>query len=186
MVSSTELKSLLNQRFVNNFLPVPPTNQFQLGTLAPPFELLNVTTGQRAKLANYLSNPAHQSVLLAFTRIFSEQHYCPFCYPHLKALNEAYPQFLRRGVEVVMIISTDLQQSRIVQQDLGLTMPLLSDPDCKVFRQYQLGQALGAPLPGQFLLDRQGRIRFKHLFSFIETNASIERLLDAIDRLSSK
>ena len=147
MANSTELKSLLNQRFANNFFPVPSTNQFQLGTLAPPFELLNVAAGQRVKLADYLSNPAHQFVLLAFTRIFSEQHYCPFCYPHLKALNEAYDQFVRRRVEVVLITSTDLQQSRIVQQDLGFKMPLLSDPDCKVFRQYRLGQALGAPLP---------------------------------------
>ncbi len=186
MANSTELKSLLNQRFANNFFPVPSTNQFQLGTLAPPFELLNVAAGQRVKLADYLSNPAHQFVLIAFTRIFSEQHYCPFCYPHLKALNEAYEQFVRRRVEVVLITSTDLQQSQIVQQDLGFKMPLLSDPECKVFRQYRLGQALGAPLPAQFLLDRQGRIRFKHLFSFIETNASVERLLGAIDQLSSK
>jgi peroxiredoxin len=79
-----------------------------------------------------------------------------------------------------MITSTDPQQSQQVQQDLGLTMPLLSDPACRVFRAYHVGQALGAPLPAQFLIDRQGRLLFRHLFSFLEPNASIERLQQAI------
>lgn len=181
MVNSAELNSLFTPRFAKNFFPIPPTNSLQIGSLAPPFELIDVMAGQRVKLADYLSNPAHRFVLLAFTRIFSEQHYCPFCYPHIKDLNQAVDQFKQRGVALVVITSTDPQQSQVVQQDLGLKMPLLSDPECKVFRQYQLGQALGAPLPAQFLIDRQGKIRFKHLFSFIETNASVERLLGAVD-----
>lgn len=78
--------------------------------------------------------------------------------------------------------STDLRQSKIVAQDLGLKMPLLSNPDCQVFRSYHTGQALGAPLPAQFVLDPQGRLHYKHLFSFLDHNASVDTLLQALEK----
>lgn len=187
MLISNDLDGLLNRRFVQNFFPIPATHRLPLGTLAPPFELLNVATRQKVRLVDYVAPRAagsNRSVLLAFTRIFSEKHYCPLCYPHIVELNAAYEQFLQRGAEVLMITSTDLDQSQIVLEELGLKMPLLSDPTCRVFRRYQLGQALGAPLPAQFIIDATGKIRFRHLFSFIEPNASVERLLAALDRAS--
>ncbi|MHC5824917.1 MAG: redoxin domain-containing protein, partial [Nostoc sp.] len=70
------------------------------------------------------------------------------------------------------------RQSQIVVKDLGLKMPLLSDPSCRVFRTYQVGQALGAPLPAQFVLDKQGKLRYWHSFSFLDHNASVETLLE--------
>lgn len=186
MVTAADLEGLFTRRFAQNFLPIPATNQWPIGTIAPPFELVNVATGQKVRLANYLNqNASHQALLLAFTRIFTEKQYCPLCFPHLIELNKAYEQLQRQGLEVVLITSTDLRQSQVVQADLGLKMPLLSDPTCRVFRQYRVGQALGAPLPAQFLLDRTGRIRFRHLFSFIEPNASVDRLLTAFKQLNA-
>lgn len=180
MTATTDLTELFNERFARNFFPIPATNQLPLGLPAPWFELPNVQTGQLVKLTDYTGV---RPVILAFTRIFTERHYCPLCYPHIKALNEAYGQFEQRGIEVLMITSTDERQSQIVRQDLGLNMPLLSDPSCRVFRLYRLGQALGAPLPAQFVLDRSGCIQFRHLFSFLEPNASVERLLAAVDKM---
>jgi peroxiredoxin len=98
-------------------------------------------------------------------------------------MNENYERFLEKGVEVLMITSTDTQQSQKVVQDLSLKMPLLSDPSCRSFQSYEVGQALGAPLPAQFLLDRQGKLRFKHLFSFLSSNAQVETLLNAMEKL---
>jgi peroxiredoxin len=177
MLTSTDFSGLVNQRFFNNFFPIPATSSVGLGQKTPDFELLDITHGQRLKLSAYRGQ---QPVILAFTRIFTEKQYCPFCFPHIKALNENYEQFTHRGVEVLMITSTDERQSQIVARDLGLKMPLLSDPSCQVFRAYNVGQALGAPLPAQFVLDTQGNLRFKHLFSFLSHNASVEALLAAI------
>jgi peroxiredoxin len=98
-------------------------------------------------------------------------------------MNENYEQFIDKGVEVLMITSTDSQQSQQVVKDLGLKMPLLSDPSCRIFQAYQVGQALGAPLPAQFLLDSYGKLRFKHLFSFLSSNAEVATLLSAIEKL---
>jgi peroxiredoxin len=192
MLTSSDFSGLFNKRFFNNFLPIPATNHFNIGTLAPPFQLLNVTTGQQVRLADYAGNRRedlevlNRPVVLAFIRIFTEKQYCPFCFPHIKAMNEAYEQFQNRGAEVLLITSTDERQSKVVIRDLHLKMPLLSDPTCRVFRSYQVGQALGAPLPAQFILDQAGKIRFRHLFSFFEPNASIEKLLCAIDSFTKE
>lgn len=189
MLTSTDFTGLFNQRFFNNALPIPPTNQFSMGSLAPPFELMDVKTQRKIRLSDYAGSrkPSEEAwnrpVLLYFTRIFTEKQYCPLCYPHIQALNEYYEEFTQRGAEVLMLTSTDERQSAKVVEHLGLKMPLLSDPGCRIFRRYQVGQALGAPLPAQFLIDPAGKVRFRHLFSFLEPNASIERLLIALDRI---
>ncbi|SRR5579883_2822182 len=180
MLTSTDFSGLLNQRFLNNFFPIPATNALVKGMVTPGFELPDVTNGRTVKLMDFRRR---RPVVLAFTRIFTEKQYCPFCFPHIKALNEHYEDFLDRDVELLMITSTDVRQSKIVVRDLGLKMPLLSDPGCKVFRAYQTGQALGAPLPAQFVLNKVGQLRYKHLFSFLDHNASVERLLEAVDRI---
>jgi peroxiredoxin len=175
MFTSTNFSGLFNQRFFRNFLPVPATNQLRMGVGTPDFQLPDITNGTLVKLSNY---KGQQPVLLALTRIFTEKQYCPFCFPHIKALNENYQQFKNRGIEVLLITSTDERQSQIVVRDLGLQMPLLSDPNCRVFRAYRVGQALGAPLPAQFVLDKEGKLRYWHLFSFLDHNASIDTLLE--------
>ena len=179
MLTSTDFSGLLNQRFFQNFFPIPATNSLNLGETTPNFELPDITNGGRVKLSDYRGQP----VIVALTRIFTEKQYCPFCFPHIKALNENYEQFTSRGVAVLMITSTDEQQSKIVVKDLGLKMPLLSDPSCRTFLAYCTGQALGAPLPGQFVVDKNGILRYRHLFSFLDHNASVETLLDAVSRL---
>ncbi len=180
MLASMDFSGLVNERFFRNFLPIPATNTLNLGETTPDFNLLDISNNRQVKLSSYRGK---QPVLLAFTRIFTEKQYCPFCFPHIKAMNENYERFIEKGVEVLMITSTDTQQSQKVVQDLSLKMPLLSDPSCRSFQAYEVGQALGAPLPGQFLLDQQGKLRFKHLFSFLSSNAEVETLLKAIERL---
>ncbi len=174
MLTSTDFSGLLNRRFLDNFLPIPATNTFRIGRKTPNFQLPDINNGKVVKLSDYREV---SPVILAFTRIFTEKQYCPFCFPHLIALNKNYEVFKKRGIELLLLTSTDQKQSEIIVKDLHLKMPLLSDPSCHVFRGYEVGQALGAPLPAQFVLDREGKLKYKHLFSFLEPNANIETLL---------
>ncbi|WP_346289659.1 peroxiredoxin family protein [Sphaerothrix gracilis] len=174
MLTSTDFSGLINQRFFKNFLPIPAHSSLAIGDRAPDFHLLHVQSQEMLTLSDYWGR---QPVVLAFTRIFTENQYCPLCFPHIVALNKAYKRLQAKGAAVLMITSTDNRQSQIVQQDLGLEVPLLSNPSCQVFRQYGTGQALGAPLPAQFVLNSQGYIVYRHLFSFLDANASLERLL---------
>lgn len=183
MLTSNDFSGLINRRFWDNFFPIPATSDLLLGLKTPDFQLPDITNGHLIRLSQFRGD---RPVILAFTRIFTEKQYCPFCYPHIKALNEHYEEFVKRGVEVLMITSTDERQSKIVVKDLGLKMPLLSDPSCGIFRLYQVGQALGAPLPGQFVVDQNGILKYKHLFSFFDHNASIKTLLEVIDPLTTQ
>ncbi|NEZ62643.1 alkyl hydroperoxide reductase [Leptolyngbyaceae cyanobacterium CCMR0082] len=180
-LTSTDFRGVISQRFFRNFLPLPAFSKFRVGQTLPDFALPMV--GQRAsiKLSSYRQKSV---VVLAFTRIFTEKQYCPFCYPHIMSMVETYKKFDQLGAEVLMITSTDMRQSKIVHRDLGLEMPLLVDSSCSIFRQYGTGQALGAPLPAQFVVDRSGRLTFQHLFSFAHPNASSERLLWAVHNAS--
>jgi peroxiredoxin len=177
--NTSKFKGLINRRFFDNLLPIPAENELELGSIAPEIQIYDVRNNKQVKLSDYRGV---QPVILYFTRIFTEQQYCPFCYPHIKEINERYQEFVDRGIEVLMITSTDTQQSKNVVRDLDLQMPLLSDPSCARFRRYHVGQALGAPLPAQFVVDKAGKIVFKHLFSFIHHNAEIDVLLDSISR----
>jgi peroxiredoxin len=182
MLTSTDFSGLFSQRFFKNFLPQPATNKLYMEVCPPDFELSDIKTGEKIRLSAYRGK---QPVVLAFTRIFTEKQYCPLCYPHIIAMNEAYEKFTEAGAEVLMVTSTDEKQSQIVAQDLGLKMPLLSDSRCGVFRLYSTGQALGAPLPAQFVLDTQGKLRYKHLFSFLEPNGSVDTLLEVLAELEA-
>ena len=175
MLTSNNFNGLFNERFFHNFLPIPALDDFRLGVSTPDFKLSDITNNTIVRLSDYRGK---KPGLLAFTRIFTEKQYCPFCYPHIQALNENYEQFKNRGIEVLLITSTDKKQSAVIVQDLGLKMPLLSDSSCHTFRTYKTGQALGAPLPAQFVLDKDGKLLYSHLFSFLNHNASIETLLE--------
>jgi peroxiredoxin len=172
--NTNKFEGLVNRRFFQNLLPIPATNELELGSIAPEIQIQDVRNNRKVKLSDYRGV---SPVILYFTRIFTERQYCPFCYPHIKEMNERYGEFRDRGIEVLMISSTDARQSEIVVRDLNLQMPFLSDPTCARFRRYGVGQALGAPLPAQFSLDKEGKIIFKHLFSFFHHNAEIDTLL---------
>ncbi len=181
--TSTNFSGLLSNRFWQNAWPLPPQNQLKRGALVPDGELPAVGLNAPVRLSAVWQE---QPLLLVFTRIFTEHQYCPLCYPYLKALNENYETFQGKGVAVLVVTSTDAQQSEKVKAEMGLKMPLLYDPGCHVFRQYRTGQALGAPLPAQFLIDQEGKLRYKHLFSFLEPNAPLERLFQEIDALANR
>ncbi len=177
-LTSTDFRGLINRRFFNSFTPVPAQCRFQLGEKLPNLTLPDIS-GLPHQLSDYRGKP----VVLAFTRIFTEKQYCPFCYPHILAINEAHKQFVGLGATLLMVTSTTMAQSKIVQRDLSLEIPLLVDPSCQSFRTFGTGQALGAPLPAQFVLDAEGRLCFQHLFSFAHKNATPARLLWAVRNL---
>ncbi len=174
-----ENTGLFNNRYVSNFIPRSPSQVPEVGELAPDFSL-PLIGGDRVQLSDYWKR---QPVVVAFTRIFTEKLFCPFCYPHIQDLKEGYQAIRDRGAELIMISSTDPVQSQQVVDQLELPYPFLVDPDCVTFRRYGVGQALGAPLPAQFVVNQAGRITYRHLFSFVDTNAKTDTVLAELDKL---
>lgn len=181
MDTSIRLANLLDAelyqaRFFQNLFPIPAMDTGAMGSPPPDFSLTDIVGDRSIQLSQYRQQ---QPVILAFTRIFTQRTICPFCAPHIKALNDRYGEFRDRGIELLMISSLDVPESQRFVQAFGMRMPFLSDPTCQVFRTYRTGQALGAPLPAQFGLDLAGNLRYRHLFSFLDHNASVNTLLDS-------
>ena len=174
---------LFNRRFASNFIPLPPGQVPAVGSIAPDFSLPIVGGGDKIQLSDYR---VKQPVVLAFTRIFTEKLFCPYCYPHIQDLKGRYQDLKDKGAELLMIASTDPVQSQQIVDQLSLPYPFLYDPDCTIFRRYGVGQALGAPLPAQFIVDSLGQITFRHLFSFTDGNAETDKILRELDKLESK
>ena len=153
-----------------------------MAALRLDFALWDATHDRIVRLAKLAGGK--QPVVLAFTRIFAEEVYCPFCFPHIVAMNEAYDQLRNAGAEVWMITSTNRRQSRGVVDDLQLRLPLLCDPAGTTFRAYPTpARPWEPPCRPQFGLDAQGRVRFCHLFSFLHHNASPQQLLQVLSQL---
>jgi hypothetical protein len=73
----TSNSGLFNRRFADNFIPQPANTSLEIGQIAPDFELPRVQ-GDPVRLSDYRGQ---KPVVLAFTRIFTEKLFCPFCYP---------------------------------------------------------------------------------------------------------
>ncbi|MEB3272271.1 MAG: peroxiredoxin family protein [Prochlorothrix sp.] len=175
----TQNTGFFNNRYTQNLIPLPAQSKPAVGQLAPDFELPQVG-GSTVRLSDFRDQ---KPVFLALTRIFTEKLFCPFCYPHIQDLKVQYDEIRAKGAELLMISSTDRVQSEKVVEDLALPYPFLYDPNCVTFRDYGVGQALGAPLPAQYVIDRAGKIRFRHVFSFADPNASILEILNSLDNL---
>jgi peroxiredoxin len=178
---TAETSGLFNPRFAKNFVPLPGFRVPEVGEAAPDFGLPRVGGGE-VRLREYRGQP----VVLAFTRIFTEKLFCPFCYPHIQDLTQRYQEIRDAGAELLMVSSTDPVQSERVVADLQLPYPFLYDPECITFRLYGAGQALGAPLPAQYVIDREGRIVYRHLFSFADHNVSTDSVLTLLRGLQTR
>ncbi|MGF1517569.1 MAG: peroxiredoxin family protein [Nodosilinea sp.] len=171
---------LTTAAFWRYWLPLPPSAVLPLGQISPDFALWDATYQRTVRLANWRGK---QPVVLIFCRVLVELAYSSHRCAYLGAMNQAYARFRDAGAEVLVITNTVQRQGQAIVADLGLTLPLLSDDSGATFRAYSTGQALGAPLPAQFVLDAQGRLRYGHLFSLLHRQASPEALLTVLESL---
>jgi peroxiredoxin len=102
-------------------------------------------------------------------------------------LRETYNQFEQRGAHLLVVSSTDLEMTSFVAETLRAPYPVLADPSWGVFRSYGVGSAMGVPLPGTFVIDAEGIIRWSWVapFSVAFTPPAPELLLAALDELTS-
>jgi peroxiredoxin Q/BCP len=80
-------------------------------------------------------------------------------------------------------ISVDpLEDSRALVKDLGLSFPLLSDPDLTVIRAYGVAdESNGIAWPSEVLVDPGGAIRWRQGAQSVGTRPSAEDVLRAFD-----
>ena len=98
-------------------------------------------------------------------------------------------EFGKRGIRVVGVSVDPVEVNRMVAEKGGLTFPLLSDPEMKAIRPYDLLHIRGGPKgvdiarPAEFLIDRAGTVRWVNLTDDIRVRTSGDQVLREADRL---
>ena len=99
-------------------------------------------------------------------------------------------EFDARGINVVAISVDPPDVNKRQSQKLGYTFPLLSDPNAKVIRRYDVLHPGAGPKgadiarPAEFLLDSDGIVRWVNLTDNIAVRARPEQMLEAFNQLS--
>jgi peroxiredoxin len=108
----------------------------------------------------------------------------------LRSFQHRLSEFEGRGINVVAISVDSPDINKRQSQKLGYTFPLLSDPDAKVIRRYDVLHPGAGPKgadiarPAEFLLDSDGIVRWVNLTDNIAVRARPERVLEAFSRLN--
>jgi peroxiredoxin len=106
----------------------------------------------------------------------------------LRSFQHRLSEFDARGVRVVGISVDPPEVNRRQSHKLGYTFPLLSDPDARVIRRYDLLHRGAGPKgidiarPAEFLIDPSGTIRWVNLTENIAVRARPEQVLKAFEQ----
>ena len=128
----------------------PALHGFKLVTFDKPFTAPVFQLPDLAGESRHLSDYRGQYVLLNFWATW-----CAPCLAEMPAMEQLYQHYRNRGF-VVLAVSSDTEGRSIVQpftEKLGVTFPVLLDPDTKISITYGARN-----LPISFLLDREGRV----------------------------
>lgn len=93
--------------------------------------------------------------------------WCPYCKGQLIQLQAAKERFEKQGLKVAGISYDNVEILKYFSARRKIEFPLLSDPDSKIIRMYQVlnteavGPNAGMSRPGYFYIDNEGIIREK-------------------------
>jgi peroxiredoxin len=107
----------------------------------------------------------------------------------LRSFQHRLSEFDARGIRIVGISVDPPDVNRRHSQKLGYTFPLLSDPDAKIIRRYDVLHPGAGPKgadiarPAEFLLDSNGIVRWVNLTENIAVRARPGQALEALNQV---
>ena len=108
----------------------------------------------------------------------------------MRSFQHRLSEFDARGIRVVGISVDPPEASRRQSQKMGYTFPLLSDPDTRVIRRYDVLHPGAGPKgadiarPAEFLLDSNGVVRWVNLTENIAVRARPGQVLEALNQIN--
>jgi peroxiredoxin len=130
------------------------------GQKAPDFS----ATDQFGKTQTLETLRGSQGTVLLFYR---SADWCPYCKGQLIQLQAARERFEKQGIKLAGISYDSVEILKFFSDRRKIEFPLLSDPESKIIRTYQVlnaeavGQNAGMARPGYFFIDTNGKIREK-------------------------
>jgi peroxiredoxin len=130
------------------------------GQKAPDFS----APDQFGKLQTLDSLKGSKGTVLLFYR---SADWCPYCKGQLIQLQAAKKRFEEQGIKLAGVSYDSVEILKYFSDRRKIDFPLLSDPDSKIIRMYQvlnseaIGPNAGMARPGYFFIDPKGNIREK-------------------------
>lgn len=118
------------------------------GQLAPAFQLNSLVGGT-------LTVPGSVTGKVVAIRFWAD--WCPYCRKEMAELQPVYARLHERGLEILAVnVAQDAETARRFVEPLGITYPVLLDPDGATARAYGV-----KALPITWLVDARGVVRGK-------------------------
>jgi len=130
------------------------------GQKAPDFS----APDQFRKMQTLESLKGSKGTVLLFYR---SADWCPYCKGQLIQLQAAKKRFEEQGIKLAGVSYDSVEILKFFSDRRKIEFPLLSDPDSKIIRMYQvlnseaIGPNAGMARPGYFFIDPKGNIREK-------------------------
>ena len=140
---------------------------------APDF-LTSTIDGERFALKDYMGQQGgNKALILAFFNTG-----CKPCEEDLQYLQRVYDQYRKDGLDVVCIFTEHSNNPDVAKkfiQKLDLKLPVLLDKHGTISKRYNV-----TGLPCQYVIDREGFVRFRYLGCNEEVKAKLEEHLRAL------
>ncbi len=184
------------------------TPQTKLGTLP---EGIGLAVGQKApdaKVSDAEGRPVQLQELVKrgpVLLVFYRGGWCPYCNFQIRELAQAHGEFQKRGITPVAISVDRIEEAAKTRASWQVPFPVLSDPDLVAHEAFRMVhqtdvvertklKAYGIDLeassgrkhhrfavPGLFLIDREGTVRWAHADTEYKVRPKIPQLLSALD-----
>ena len=142
--------------------PLDTLGPFRWSPLPAPEWTLTDASGKPMSLAEFRGKPVVVIFYLGFG--------CLHCVEQLQAFAPMYKEYADAGISIVGISSesTELLKQGLAKRELNgetpLPIPLLSNPELSIFKQYRCFDDFeNTPLHGTFLIDAEGLVRWQDI-----------------------
>ena len=100
-------------------------------------------------------------------------------------MRERYEDFKQRNAEILALAPDTVENARSYFERNEIAFPCLPDPERSVFRQYDVKSSMVSlgQRPGQFVVDKDGIVRYAYLGWQQWEIPSVEETLAQIDAL---
>ena len=108
-----------------------------------------------------------------------------YCRAQLVELNDSLPALHDLDAAIFAISTDDLSGAQTIADRIGISFPILYNPDADVVKSFGVYDLRGDSLatPSTFIIDKQGVIRWKYIGSGKSDRPSVGAVLDQLRML---